>query len=1616
MAGQDYAAVILDAVNTLVDGKLKNLTYDTTVEATITSVKRKAEGIYTVSATGVNFEAYSNDGSTYYTNDSVYVTIPNGDYNNQKFIVGRKTDESVANKTFKFKLPFDDFIGLQFLNKDIGFTGEYRANDITSQDQLIWAYYNENNSTIGCSKLGIEANFQTLLGNYHPLRGKYGFKILISGLSKTTDVTASQKISTIGYFTNDDMYGNTYAFYSPYVQQKIFDVSAFQNIYGVAIYFYQDCLFADSTNKLIPYVDDSGNLFPANIIVSDLHVYLGLGSEDINTEKVFLYTYDSLSYSEQQSSRELHFAWVHKEKDGSFTLVNNADTLAAQIESTGFEATEILWYHYKYGTEIISNDFAHQVGGVNWEYLEDNHNLFAITVSPDLDRSREKYKVIIHHDNIYNVSDVLTLTNEIDVDALREGLSANEEIIFKCLRAATDGDGNGILVEDNAIGNFLVYDENNRVIRNDNQILYSDIYYYLQINIRNNESGAYAPLIIDDTAGNSGYSIAWKFPQSYTMLQNYERITTSDPGFTNYDPNSPEFKALQKITLKFKIGSYLNLRYKDNTVGAVVTRNEESYYIHKTFQFDRASSMGTEYTAVVEIRTPTDGTHINIGERFAIACVLYNKDGSVPENTSLYNFTWKLYGGANICEDINGNTPGFAQTQVDGEEYVGNVITGYLLNNIPPLLEVTITNAADYPIVIRKGIMIGNNIQYMQTHDIICADRVEFKSDGANPYYYNSVFEVREIITDDELLSYPEWHISKEDIVYLNPTTFQASTFSGSDGSSFLRDSYVQYALRFSIQRNLLEHGTPQWTDDLASDENFTYIYYQDGTTYVAQALAFDRNIYPSSLVNEWNGTDLTLDTENSAVLAKMIAAGTKDFKGRFTGVMMGDWSAKADESFDSMGLYGLQNGAMSFGLLTDGTGFIGPSGKGRIEFDGQQALLSNTDKSCYINLNPVTIGLNTNLLSLANKSFSQYFLYCRTPKVESIIDSTFSEDTPYWTKKFFDDDQYDYFIVDPNNGILTTGGIIAKYGSIGNWHISKQGLYQKDSTNNKYMFLGYNPNKANPLNGSEDVDYGIFMSSNEYADPLFSVTWDGYMTARKGKIGKISPWHISDSGLTQTNNFGTIYMGSPVGGSDWDNGDKFIIWAGTYTGLLEGIAYENAYQSANFAVSNNGHLYSIKGTIGGWNITENDLTSSNGVIRLNSSLGQIIIGEDDDGNAAILIDGNTGIITLQHLVGDVNTGQIWLAGYALESQTSGAITYPYDIAVVPGTTNQTPTLNLSTSIDNTNSWSGGSSFSVGGTVAPPASYLSEVTNTNITLASSNVFNIVKQETNGNYGISVATGISTPATGSKKTVVICPVGASLNYASLGTQSAPWNIYANVLSCAKLNSAGVIAAQTMYMNQEKVATEPYVYNLLVAIWNAINSVSSGGSSNGASIHGLGRNLRDLAVTQVTPNYENISNGQIKFDFKNADGAILYGTYAASVTHHHQVTCEETSGTIKITIGGLVGAAGEDSDSFNIADTTYFRTWAYSSLSVSGTSYTDGKSMSATISVKNKLGDVIATPTVDIYAAGPWWDGYYEGYDAGVTAGKNSVSHSCSGLNTIPGTSIKYVTGCFGTKYL
>jgi len=150
----------------------------------------------------------------------------------------------------------------------------------------------------------------------------------------------------------------------------------------------------------------------------------------------------------------------------------------------------------------------------------------------------------------------------------------------------------------------------------------------------------------------------------------------------------------------------------------------------------------------------------------------------------------------------------------------------------------------------------------------------------------------------------------------------------------------------------------------------------------VYQAIAFAHNVYASSLVNSWDG-QLQLDKENNAILTKMLAAGTKDTRNRFTGVMMGDWSSKGDSSIDPIGLYGFSHGAQTFGFKIDGTGFIGPAGRGQIKFDGTRALISDYSQDHYINLNPIHFSISEDgSIATDNGSFSQYFLYSKNKKL----------------------------------------------------------------------------------------------------------------------------------------------------------------------------------------------------------------------------------------------------------------------------------------------------------------------------------------------------------------------------------------------------------------------------------------------------------------------------------------------------------------------------------------------------------------------------------------------------------------------------------------------------------
>lgn len=1063
-----------------------------------------------------------------------------------------------------------------------------------------WLYTWTNDDDEPClfDQLGVAADFQTLLGDYRPRQGTYGLKLIVRGMTKPTEDLASiERTETLYFLNNIDFYGNTYAFYNYYTQQKLFDVSNFQKLTRIDVYFWQDHRsgyeFKDELMKDIPWQINHQEC-PPNIMVSNVKLLMGVDANSFTTDKVFLYTYDNLVYGINpytdkdraiEDKRTLQFAWVHKLEDGSAELINNVNKLKEYNAN-------IYWYQHEYGVAQDTSQYAWRQGGVNWKWLEnqcsfDNgnqiYNKFSIDVFPDIAKAQEKYRVVLEYNNVPLRSESLVFTN---VDSTIETHADDlvNEVVFRFLRE----NENGNLVEDDDIGVFNVYDESNLCIKDENNISYAAKWYYVQIWIRNNDTGEYTPLAIDDEDGS--IEVIWGTDElaNQSMINQFVAPTVSDLSTAVLLPTSPSYndkinQNIINITRKFNIRSRLDMRYTHNNITAVVKRNGREYRLQKTLYFGQSGSMGSEYSITLHQLTPRGNCMVD-NEPFSIYATVADKFGNKVENQA-YHFTWELLSPTIITIGQNDPIEGLTwQNSVwtTGQEgnYANNKITGVIRNGMPLIIRVGVTNAADYPIYQTTAFRLVDRSGFNNLYNISVPDRVEFRSDGKAPIAITAPFYVSDIqnAPDDVIKEYyPQWklrqwykptyrkdwnelvdsdgnpapdffslnekvvakrevasnqnpllwtvfidenhtipdydsNVSTESfdgaeqvrynylITYIESAYNQAViTYQSSDqteqdtliyteekekyenyldklnlAASKLVPSHTTYALNPYIN-NKANNSVAWYWDDALAENYYTIIEFQndkDLPYYVRQAIAMTRNEYSSSLVNSWDGS-LLVDKENNAFLSKMVSAGSKDQNNRFTGVMMGDWTDNADSSMQDVGLYGFSKGVQVFGLKTDGTGFIGKSGKGQIQFDGNYSLISNYDKSCYINLDPIKLTNENVFDTRTTMGYSPYFLYAKIPKKSTATiqgEGDLLEST-YWVRSFMQDASNDYFIVDPNNGILTTGGIIARYGKIGNWLISSSGLYQrhtkKDEYGNskdndghlmtdKFMYLGY--------------------------------------------------------------------------------------------------------------------------------------------------------------------------------------------------------------------------------------------------------------------------------------------------------------------------------------------------------------------------------------------------------------------------------------------------------------------------------------------------------------------------------------------------------------------------------
>lgn len=396
-------------------------------------------------------------------------------------------------------------------------------------------------------------------------------------------------------------------------------------------------------------------------------------------------------------------------------------------------------------------------------------------------------------------------------------------------------------------------------------------------------------------------------------------------------------------------------------------------------------------------------------------------------------------------------------------------------------------------------------------------------------------------------------------------------------------------------------------------------------------------NRYGNNAINGWDGNSIELKEGSGTILAPQVGAGRKETESNtFTGVLMGvqDNGSKGQQ----VGLFGYNKGERSIFLDAEsGKAEFGKQGAGKIIFNPNQKINNQDSALIYSGNYPIEVFKNKeegkyNVKTTAevkNRSGKGMIIDLSTPQIG------FGSGN---------------FTVDENGNITARGD-----GEIAGWRINDDAIYKHDGINKTgmksngdpafyagtnaqnsnaptsskaYNFFvnhdgylysksgkigGWNISSTNLMIGENDSN-SIGMGTNRGINTVFSYRgtsttipstaarfWAGsnFIVDNTGKLYSnsaiIGPWGVSSTAMTNGNTgMGQKTFNNTTGGTNGFN--TFInarFWSGTNGGN----------SGLNFAVDNNGYLYSKAGYIAGWKIGENQLTGGNTKINKEGSL-----------------------------------------------------------------------------------------------------------------------------------------------------------------------------------------------------------------------------------------------------------------------------------------------------------------------------------------------------------------------------------------------------------------------------
>lgn len=418
MNSMQYSDNLCQAIEIIANNVVQGLNYDKTILCTITNIDNAKQGQYTVSDGSSTYIAYSSI-KTYKLNTQVYVLIPNGDYNQQKMIVGDYSTFLSEDKGYS--LPIDTIIPvekLEYENSDTTFGLIANANKekgsaipVLSQTELkLGPQY---------TRLAIEGDFQTNF-NQSVIDGNYGIVVLLSGKDENDNNITDQVYS----FNCSDFFGNPYNFTAAVTQSVVFDISDFKKIEVIKVQVQESGDFYDVEKKYLP-VDET-----ANIIIKNLTFTFGFDINEYNNNDLLISSKNELTY-DNEGQKDLLLNWIRQRNNKTLFSINNEDDITSDNYNylKGLQNKEYIstyWYNYtleNIPTDSLLKEDLWKVSSYynnqfySLEELKDASSissLFTFSFNPSIRNFREKVKTVIAISGC--LSKKTLKTQEIEVD------------------------------------------------------------------------------------------------------------------------------------------------------------------------------------------------------------------------------------------------------------------------------------------------------------------------------------------------------------------------------------------------------------------------------------------------------------------------------------------------------------------------------------------------------------------------------------------------------------------------------------------------------------------------------------------------------------------------------------------------------------------------------------------------------------------------------------------------------------------------------------------------------------------------------------------------------------------------------------------------------------------------------------------------------------------------------------------------------------------------------------------------------------------------------------------------------------------------------------------------